>query len=167
MAEKGLSLDIKKGDDRKVIPSMERGNPVMGGILELGTGGYESLASLVAFVFLEVLDEASCEVFGLLFPFRCALVGVAGVEDVGIHALQFGGNLEVEIRDSLGRSLVDASVKDGVDDSAGVTDGDTLACTVPACVHEISLCAALLHPLHELLCVLCRMQLEECLAEAG
>ena len=136
-------------------------------LLQLRTGGHESLSGLVAFVLLEVLDEASGKILCLLLPFSGILVGVAGVENACVNSLEFGGNLEVEIRYLLGRSLVDAAVEDSVDDSSGVTDGDALACAVPARVHEISLCAALLHPLDEFLCILCGMQFEESLSEAG
>lgn len=75
-------------------------------------------------------------------------------------------NHEVEVRDGLGRSRVDAMVEDSVDDSAGVADGDSLACSVPASVHEVSLGTALLHLLDEFLGVLCRVKLKECLSEA-
>ena len=44
-----------------------------------------------------------------------------------------------------------AAVENGVDDSAGVTDGDALACAVPTGVHEVGLRAALLHFLHHAL----------------
>lgn len=32
---------------------------------------------------------------------------------------------------------------DGVDDTAGFTEIDTLACSVPACIHEVWLCRRL------------------------
>ena len=86
---------------------------------------------------MEVLDEASCEILGLLFP-NCGIgVSVARIEDAGVDALKHGRNLEVEERDLLGRSLVDGAGEDGIDDSAGVADGDALAGAVPAGVHQI------------------------------
>ena len=135
--------------------------------LELRTSCYESLAGLVGGVLAEVLDEAACEIDCLLLPLCRICVGVAWVEDLGIDTVQLGRNAEVEVRNLLGRSLVDRTVEDGVDDATGVTDGDTLSGTVPAGVHEVCLGAALLHSLHEFLSVLGRVQLEECLAEAG
>ena len=54
-----------------------------------------------------------------------------------------------------------------VDDTTSVADRDTLASTVPTSVDEVSLSAALLHLLHELLSILCGVQLQECLAEAS
>ena len=63
--------------------------------------------------------------------------------------------------------LQDGAAQDGVDDAAGVLDGDTLAGAVPAGVDQISLGAALLHLLDQLLSVLGGMQLQEGLAEAG
>ena len=38
-------------------------------LLELGTGGYESLAGFVVLVLVEVLDEASGEILCLLVPY--------------------------------------------------------------------------------------------------
>ena len=61
--------------------------------LELGTGGNESLAGFVGFVFLEVLDEAGSEVVCLYSPFFGVLVSVAGVEDFGVDAGEFGLSL--------------------------------------------------------------------------
>ena len=75
--------------------------------LELRTSSYESLTSFVAFVLGEVLDEASSEVFSLLFPLASAVVSVAWVEDLSINARKFSWNYEVEERNGLGRSLVD------------------------------------------------------------
>ena len=135
-------------------------------ILELWTSLDKCLAGTVAFVFLEVLDEPACEVLCLDFPILCICIGVARVEDVGVNTCELCRHGEVEVRDNLGRSRVDRAVEDGVNDAAGVTDGDTLAGTVPAGVHEVCLGTALLHLLHELLSILCRVKLEECLSEA-
>ena len=135
--------------------------------LQLRACGDQSLAGLVAFVLDEVLDEAGSEVLGLDVPLGSVGVGVARVEDFGGNASQLGGDLKIEVRQLLGRSLVDIAVQDGVDDAAGVLDGDALAGAVPAGVDQIGLCAALFHLLDELFGVLGRMQLEEGLAEAG
>ena len=51
-------------------------------VLELRSGSYESLTSLVAFVLSEVLDEACSEVLSLLFPLASAVVSVAWVETI-------------------------------------------------------------------------------------
>ena len=58
-------------------------------------------------------------------------------------------------------------VQDSVDNTASVTDRNTLSGSVPTCIYEVCLCTALLHLLYKLLCILGRMQLEECLAEAS
>ena len=129
--------------------------------LQLGAGGDQSLAVLVALVLCEVLDEAASQILGLLFPLSGICVGVAGVEDGGVNTGQSGGDLKVEVGDLLGGSLVDGTAQDGVDDAAGILDGDALAGAVPAGVDQISLCAALLHLLDQLLSVLGGVQLQE------
>ena len=91
---------------------------------------------LVAFVLGEVLDEAASQVLCLLFPLGSICIGVAGVQDGGINAGQLGGNLEVEVGDLLGGSLVDGAAQDGIDDAAGILDGDALAGAVPAGVDQ-------------------------------
>ena len=63
--------------------------------LQLGAGGDQSLAVLVALVLCEVLDEAASQILGLLFPLSGICVGVAGVEDGGVNTGQSGGNLKV------------------------------------------------------------------------
>ena len=136
-------------------------------ILKLGTGLYEGLSGLVGLVLLEVLDEPSGEVLCLLLPLCGIGIGVARIKDSGVNSFEDRRNREVEVRDDLCRSLVDAVVEDGVDDSTGVADRDPLSGSVPAGVHEISLGTASLHPLHKLLGILGRMQFEEGLAEAG
>ena len=94
---------------------------------------------LVALVLCEVLDEAASQILGLLFPLSGICVGVAGVEDGGVNAGQSGGDLEVEVGDLFGGSLVDGTAQDSVDDAAGILDGDALAGAVPAGVDQISL----------------------------
>ena len=95
-----------------------------------GACSYESLACGIVLVFLEVLDEAFCEVFSLDGPFFGVSVGVAGIEDLGIYAGEFGRNLEIEDGEFLCGSLEDSTVEDSVDDTAGITDRDTFAGTV-------------------------------------
>ena len=135
--------------------------------LELWTSLNESLTSTVAFVFAEVLDESCSEVFSLNFPLRSVCVCVAWVEDVRINTLELCRNYEVEVRDSLGRSAVDAVIEDSVDDTTSITDRDTFSSSVPASVYEVSLSTALLHMAYELLSILCRVEFEECLSEAS
>ena len=87
---------------------------------------------LIALILCKVLDEAASQILGLLFPLSGICIGVARVEDSGINAGQSGGNLKVEVGDLLGGSLVDGTAQDGVDDAAGILDGDALAGAVPA-----------------------------------
>ena len=54
-------------------------------------------------------------------------IGVARIQNAGVHAVQHGGNLEVEVGALLGGHIVDVAVQDGVDDAAGILDGDALA----------------------------------------
>ena len=122
--------------------------------LESWTSCYERLAEVVSSELVEVLDETSCKILSLLLPLACALVSVALVEDSWINAREFCRNCEVEVRDSLGRSLIDRTVEDSVDDSSCILDRDTLTCTVPSCVHEVCLSTNLLHSLNELLTIL-------------
>ena len=80
--------------------------------LQLRAGRDQSLAVLVAFVLCEVLDEAASQILCLLLPLGSVSIGVAGIQDSGIHAGQLGGNLEVEVGDLLGGSLVDGTAQD-------------------------------------------------------
>ena len=91
--------------------------------LELRTGGNESLTGSVVLVFVEVFDEASCEVFGLDIPVFDVGVGVARVEDLRIYAGQFGGYFKVEDGHLLGGSLKDGAVEDCIDYATSVADG--------------------------------------------
>ena len=63
----------------------------------------ESFAGSVAFILSKVLDEASGEVFGFLFPLSSFSVGVTRVKDLRINTRKLGRNFEVEERDLLGR----------------------------------------------------------------
>ena len=78
--------------------------------LELRAGCYESLACFVAFVLLEVLDEAGGQILGLLLPLGGIGVSVARVEDVGVDTFELCGDGEVEVRNLLGRRSVDRMV---------------------------------------------------------
>ena len=86
-------------------------------LVQLRACGYQSLACLVGGVLVEVLDEAACQVFCLLGPLCSVCIGVAGIEDLGINTRKLGRNLEVEDRNVLGRSLLDRTVEDSVDDT--------------------------------------------------
>ena len=85
--------------------------------LQLWTCSNECLTSLVTLVLLEILDEAGSQILSLLVPLSSVSVSVARIEDVGIYALELCGNLEVEVRNLLGRSLQDSTTQDSVDDS--------------------------------------------------
>ena len=76
-------------------------------------------------------------------------------------------HFEVEHRNLLGLSLEDRTIEDSVDDTTCIRDRDTLASTVPTSVNEISLSTRHFHLSYELLSVLSRVQLEECLTEAS
>lgn len=95
--------------------------------LELGAGGYESLACGVVLKLLEVVDEHLGELGCLLGPLCGVCVGVARVENLGVNAGKLGGHGEVEDGYLLGGSGEDCAVKDSVDDATGILDGDALA----------------------------------------
>ena len=135
--------------------------------LQLRTCCNESLASLVGGILAEVLDEASCKVLCFLLTLCWVSVGIARIKDVGVDIGQGCWNLEVEHRNLLGLSLEDAAVEDGIYDTTCIGYGDTLACTVPSCVDEVSLSSVGNHLLDEFLCVLSGVQFEECLSEAS
>ena len=140
---------------------------VYGSGLGYGAGGYEGLAGGVVFKLLEVVDELLGEHGSLLLPFFGISVGVTRVENLGIHSGEFGGHGESEDRNLLGGSGQDSSVKDSIDDAAGVADRDALSGSVPAGVNEISLSAALFHLLDEFFSILGGVEAEECCAEAS
>lgn len=135
--------------------------------LELGTSCYERLTCGIELELLEVLDEHLSKLGSLLSPLLGVSVSVAGVKNLGIHAGEFSGNSEVEDRNLLSGSSKDRTVEDSVDDTTSVADRDTLACTVPTCVHEISVRIVSFHLLHELLSILGGVEFEERLAEAS
>ena len=144
-----------------------RPSPFIIRYLQLGTSSHECLASLVALVLLEVLDEATSQVLSLLVPLSSVSISVTGVKDVGVYTLQLCGHLEVEVRNLLRGSLQDSTAQDGIDDTTSVADRDTLASAVPSGIYQISFGTALLHALYQLLSILSGVQLEECLSEAS
>ena len=136
-------------------------------LLELRTSGNESLTSFVSLVLLEILDEASCEILSLLFPYRSVSVSVARIEDLRINTRKFSRNNEVEVRNCLSRSLIDRTIEDSVDDTTSIADRDTLTRTIPTSVNEICLSTVSFHLLYEFCSILSGVQFEECLAEAS
>ena len=146
---------------------MVSGQSTEGLFFNVGTGCYKSATGLVAFKLVEVVDEHVGEFVGLGVPLGRVGVGVARVEDFRVNAGKFGRNFKVEDGEFLGGSLEDSAVEDGVDDAAGILDGDALAGTVPAGVDEISLCAALFHALNEFFGILGGVERQECCAKAS
>lgn len=78
----------------------------------------------------------------LSIPLRSLSVCVARIENLGVYAWELGRNFEVEDGNLLGGGVVDCAAEDGIDDAAGVLDGDTLASAVPAGVDEVCASAA-------------------------
>src|SRR5699024_5402055 len=117
--------------------------------LQLRAGGDQGLAGLVALVLDEVLLEAGGQVFRFGVPLGRVGVGVARVQNGGVNAGQGGGHLKVEVGDGLGVGFQDGAVQDGVDDAAGILDGDALAGAVPAGVDQVGFRAGFLHLLDE------------------
>ncbi|CAN4010045.1 DUF4367 domain-containing protein, partial [Dysosmobacter welbionis] len=136
-------------------------------LLRLGAGGYQGLARLVGGILGEVLHKARGQILGFGIPLAGVRVGVPGVQDGGVHTGKSGGHLKVEVGDGLGGSSQNRAVQNGVDNAAGILDGDAPAGAVPAGVHQVGLGTGLLHLLYQLLAILGGMQLQEGLAEAG
>ena len=107
--------------------------------LQLGASGDQSLALVVAGVLNEVLLEPGSQILSLLFPDSGISVGISGIQDAAVNAGQSGGHFKVEVGDLLGLSLQDGAIQNGVDDAAGILNGDTLAGAVPAGVDQVSL----------------------------
>src|SRR5574344_1607520 len=133
---------------------------------ELRTSCNESLTSFVTCVLLEVLDESGSQILCLDFPILRILVCISWIKNSCINAVELCWNLKVEEWDLLCRSCEDVAIEDSIDDTSCILDGDSLSCSVPSCVDKVSLCTRLLHLLYKLFTILCRRQLEECLAEA-
>ena len=100
--------------------------------LRVGASFNQRLASVVAGVLDEVLLEAGRQILRLVLPFGSVGIGVAGVENLGVHARQFGRNLKVEVRNLLGGRLQDVAGQNRVDDAAGILDGSVMPRSVPA-----------------------------------
>ena len=81
--------------------------------LKLGTSRNQSFSGLVALIFGEVLDESSCQIFGLGLPFGSIRVGISGIQNVGVYTRKLGGYFNVEVRNLLGGSFQDVAVQDG------------------------------------------------------
>ena len=135
--------------------------------LECRTCSNQCLTCFVASELSEVLDEAASQILSFFFPLASAFVSITRVEDLRIYTRQFSRNYEVEERNYLGRSLVDRTVEDSVDDTTSVADRDTLACTVPASVYQVCLSTNFFHLLNQLFCVFSRMQAQESSTEAS
>src|SRR5699024_9474385 len=103
----------------------------------------------------------------LCIPLGSISIGIARIQDSRIYARKLSRNLYVEVRQRLSRSVQDRAIQNRVDDSTGILDGDTLSGSVPSGIYQVSLSSALLHSLNKLLCILRRMQLQECLAKAS
>ena len=83
--------------------------------LQLGAGGDQSLAVLVALVLCEVLDEAASQILGLLFPLSGICVGVAGVEDSGVNTGWNGTGKRISIKDT--RGIIDAILSGAINEA--------------------------------------------------
>ena len=66
------------------------------------------------------LNSTSFNSSDLGVPLGSVCIGVAGIQNAGVHAGQSGGNFKVEVRNGLGGSVVDVAVEDAVDDTAGI-----------------------------------------------
>ena len=131
------------------------------------SSSFQSFTGSISFVFSKVLDESVSQIFCFCFPFGSISVCVTWVQNSWINAWQFCRNFEVEVWNGLCRSILDISVQDSIDDTTSIFDGDTFACSVPSCIYQVCFCTALLHFLNQFFCIFCRMQLQECLAEAS
>lgn len=69
-------------------------------------------------VYLTKFFSKRSQILRLVLPFGSVGVGVAGVENLGVHARQFGRNLKVEVRNLLGGRLQDVAGQNRVDDAA-------------------------------------------------
>ena len=84
-----------------------------------------------------------------------------------IHTRQRRWDRQVKHRQRKGFGVVQRTIQNGVDNRAGIFDGDTFAGTVPAGVHQVCLRAGCLHAFHQHFSVLRRVQRQEGRAEAG
>ena len=81
----------------------------MFGRLSLRTCSNQSLTSCVAFVFREVLNESGSKILCLCLPLGSISVGITRVKDCRINTRKLGRYFEVEVRDRLGRCIVDSA----------------------------------------------------------
>ena len=135
--------------------------------LGLRTCRNQSLAGCIAFILHKVLDETLCEILCLLVPLLAVRIGITRIKDSRIHTRKLGRHLKIKERKLLGRCLQHVAVQDGIDNTSRVLNRNSLAAAVPAGIHKVCLCTALLHALHKLFRILGRMQLEESLTEAS
>lgn len=124
--------------------------------LQLRTCRDQALALFVVGETLEVLDEALGQILCLGVPLGLVGISVTRVEDRRVHVVQCGRHFQIEDRQYLGLGFLDGTVQDGVNDGAGILDGDALAGAIPAGVDQIGFRAGRFHPLHQLLTVLGR-----------
>ena len=151
-----------------MLPSIEKGwrKPRIE-CLELRTCGYECLTCSVALILFEVLNEASSQVFSLFFPLSSVSIGVTWVKNVCCNAFELRRNNEIEVRNGLCWSAIDRMIQDSINDSTRIANGNALSSAVPTGVDQVSLGTALIHLLHQFLCIFRRMKLKEGLTEAG
>lgn len=118
-------------------------------------------------VFIEVVDKQFRQRFGFFLPLFRRSVGVTRIEELRVYARQFGWDRQVKHRQSEGFCVIQRTVEDGVDNSAGIFNGDTFASAVPAGVNQIRLRTRCLHTFYQHFCVLSWVQRQERRAEAG
>ena len=135
--------------------------------LGLRTCRNQSLAGCIALILRKVLDETLCEILCLLVPLLAVRIGITRIKDSRIHTRKLGRHFKIKERNLLGRCLQHVAVQDGIDNTSRVLNRNSLAAAVPAGIHKVCLCTALLHALHKLFRILGRMQLEESLTEAS
>ena len=102
--------------------------------LELWTSSNQSLTSLIGCILIKVLDEASCQILCLLFPFAITSISVTWVKNTTVNTFQNYWNLEVEVRNVLSLYLVDVTVQNSVDDTTSISNRDSLTSTIPTSV---------------------------------
>ena len=136
-------------------------------VLCLRTSRNKCFTSFVSFVFCKVLNKSLCQIFCFCFPLCCICICITRIKDCRIYSRKCCRYFKGEYRNSLCWSIVDVSVKDSINDSTSIFYRDTLSCSVPSCVYEISLSSALLHLLNKLFSIFCWMKFKECLSETS
>ena len=79
-------------------------------ILQLRACCNKCLACLVGLILLEVLDETLCKILCLGLPLGSVGIGISRIEDLGGNARKLCRYLEIEVRDLLGRCVLDVTV---------------------------------------------------------